>query len=701
MKATTLFATLRLVNLYLAVFAAAGLPLNGGQYLKLGFGGGLSSSSHAVSFVNLEGADSPFSLPFTTGSGLGFNGFHRLSYKLVDPLWAGLQIDISHTTLRFRADELLESDDGTVQAAEHHLDAALTRIGIEPFANFSLGSELDVSLGLQFGFAIDSDHEELRIGSDSVDGMEQIRREVLSKGPLPNLRQGAPALRIALGYSRTLASNLAVQARLFARRRFDAPVNGLDWTVTDFGIDLALLFSQEETERILFRDTLHQRDTIVRLQGGLEAERHYRLRSDTIINRRSLPEGVGLISTIHEEYVRVIPEERPLLDGNLEVRFLDENGEEYSEINVSVIERSRRTFYSILPYVFFEADAAELPQRYRRLQPQATPSYVLHRRSKPTALGIYYDLLNIIGRRMRDHPAATLQLTGCNGGSEGERGGRALSRSRAEAVQRYLMRVWDIDDGRLQLHARDLPAFPSLTNDERGLPENRRVELESDTPAILAPLEILDTIRIASPPAVRFYPLALSEAGLADWRLDVNSGRGLVKSFSGEGRPDRSIDWYMSDDLGFVALENNQLDCVLHLRDIEEQSFQTSTATIRFHLDTLNANSLRQEATIERFSMIFFAYDDAAMAGQYQYLLDEIEPRLASAQRISIVGTTDVIGDENYNRRLSLSRAQTIASLLHIQNAAIRGDGEDARSFPNALPEGRFYSRRVDIYLER
>ena len=69
-----------------------------------------------------------------------------------------------------------------------------------------------------------------------------------------------------------------------------------------------------------------------------------------------------------------------------------------------------------------------------------------------------------------------------------EKGNKKLSTRRAEAVRDYLKAIWNIAPERMTIEVRNLPAKPSSIRLKEGQAENRRVEIYSMDPAILAPI---------------------------------------------------------------------------------------------------------------------------------------------------------------------------------------------------------------------
>jgi OOP family OmpA-OmpF porin len=77
-----------------------------------------------------------------------------------------------------------------------------------------------------------------------------------------------------------------------------------------------------------------------------------------------------------------------------------------------------------------------------------------------------------------------------------------------------------------------------------------------------------------------------------------------------------------------------------------------------------------------------------------------VKRRISPNATVSIVGHTDRIGDEEYNRKLSEERARLTASQLNASTSTVTGVGENQPQYTNDLPEGRFYNRTVDVLVD-
>ncbi len=116
------------------------------------------------------------------------------------------------------------------------------------------------------------------------------------------------------------------------------------------------------------------------------------------------------------------------------------------------------------------------------------------------------------------------------------------------------------------------------------------------------------------------------------------------------------------------------------------------------------------EADRTIYMLAAFDYDEAEPGAIDRDLLEDIVEDLSQGGRITIVGYTDRIGGEDYNLQLSVRRALSVATLLRRLATAqgranidirVEGAGIETQRFTNDLPEGRMFSRGVQVIVER
>ena len=372
-----------------------------------------------------------------------------------------------------------------------------------------------------------------------------------------------------------------------------------------------------------------------------------------------------------------------------------------SHAGLSIEEQVRRETMPLLNYVFFGENDAELPERYVRLSAEQSSDYDVRSISEET-LSRYYHLLNIIGMRLRDDASITVTLTGTTDGSEAPE----IARMRAEHVASYLNTVWGVAHDRMRILSRALPEAQSSSRSPEGREENRRVEITSTDPSLLAPLHIEDVQHVLKPSSVRFYPSIVAEAGVDVWRFEVRQGARVLRESDGFATWPDSIPWNWRDTEGKLPDPDVPLTFSLSARDTRGQEARSEEREIPIHMVTLERKQIEQlpDRTIERISLILFDFDRADIGTRNEQMLLATAPRLTEKSTILVRGYTDAIGNEEYNRALSQRRAAAVKEKLQtlVPGRSIRSEGlgESVLLFDNTYPEGRFYCRTVQILVE-
>jgi WD40 repeat protein/outer membrane protein OmpA-like peptidoglycan-associated protein len=384
-----------------------------------------------------------------------------------------------------------------------------------------------------------------------------------------------------------------------------------------------------------------------------------------------------------------------------------------------------RTARPLLNYVFFDEQSAVIPLRYKQYMRRVTDDSTTLQSAKSyggstgaysDALEVYHNVLNILGEYLYRHPQVAVKLIGCNSDEGKEKGNLELSRKRAEAIRTYWRDVWSIEEKRVKIQARNKPERPSNALTTDGIEENRRVEIVFDSPvsalAALAPMVTSEPVLLAEPESIILVPSLESDGGSigsVTWRVDALYRGSSLARFSGVGLPPQRLTWSMSEANLWRVLPDSLRDvlmCKLTARDSLGQAAEaTLTAPFVFTREQpVMPIGNKQEASgvhAERFALMFFDFDKTSLNSQNTRLVAMIKTRLQRGSRVLITGYTDRAGDAAYNQKLSEDRAKTVATALGtvVTRDTVRGSGENTTYFNNALPEGRFYSRMVEVVI--
>ena len=364
----------------------------------------------------------------------------------------------------------------------------------------------------------------------------------------------------------------------------------------------------------------------------------------------------------------------------------------------------------MLGHVYFPVGSSEISAQYVRFSgPGETSDFdeqkFLDTRQK------YYQLLNIVGKRMNVNPAATITLVGCNDNSGVEKGKKKLSGQRAEAVRAYLQTVWNIAPERMVIEARNLPAMPSSSRLKEGQAENRRVEIHSTEPLILAPILSTYLATRIDASALTLHPEVVSPHGIATWEISIDNNAGNLARLSGNGTPVEETRILIDDsDLRTLAA-GGDIAVKMQVKDNLGQNMVLDSAPVKVNFIQTSQRLAQKEGlrVQEKYALILFDFNKDTIGTSNQEIINRIATRIKALPEatVEIVGHTDNIGKKDYNVKLSERRALAAHKLLTSACGEAAGDrihhsgvGPDSPLYDNLSPEARAFNRTVTITLE-
>jgi outer membrane protein OmpA-like peptidoglycan-associated protein len=129
-------------------------------------------------------------------------------------------------------------------------------------------------------------------------------------------------------------------------------------------------------------------------------------------------------------------------------------------------------------------------------------------------------------------------------------------------------------------------------------------------------------------------------------------------------------------------------------------------------LSVVKVSSDRAER-VQRYSLILFGFDESTVERRNEREIGKVAallPNIAVA-RMLIQGYTDETGEAAHNDELSETRAKEVRKRLELimkqrdipplRRVETEGRGSRDALYDNSLPEGRFFSRTVNITIER
>jgi outer membrane protein OmpA-like peptidoglycan-associated protein len=353
--------------------------------------------------------------------------------------------------------------------------------------------------------------------------------------------------------------------------------------------------------------------------------------------------------------------------------------------------------HPLLNYIFFDSSLGSIPDRYQQRDATGIASFNETSIRSSNNLAIYYNVLDIIGSRLRAYPGSVVTLTGTQPDKSPGSDGRAdLADERARNVAEYLAERWGIERGRITVESRQIPATPSNPDKPEGAQENRRVEITTNDPRVIAPVLLSDTVRRFTANGIQIEPLVATSAGIERWEARVVSGTKTLRVISGTGTPPKTLEWVADSTDQLAGAIGKTLVVDYTIVDREGQTRSTSASLpVR---PIASGDSLQYGAGF--YSLILFDFGRSMLSPAHLRTIELVNDRTTPTVRAHVYGFTDRLGEESRNLQLSADRANAVAKHLKANVVEIVGRGINTELYDNSLPEGRFYSRSVTIETE-
>lgn len=413
---------------------------------------------------------------------------------------------------------------------------------------------------------------------------------------------------------------------------------------------------------------------------------------------------------VRPEPVRPAPVRPQPIAPRLDMRLssLDTNGEPTGDAaEVIFRELVERRHVPLIASVFFDSASAALPARLRQFGPDTKPREMAQILAELTTMEAQAHLLNVLGERLRANPKLRVTLVGSLSAGED----RALGTRRAEAVREYLLHVWRLDPGQLNLSDDRRSIRLSSEEDAEGREENRRVEIVAD-PEVLRPVFVERTVERAVVP-VRLQLDATSNVPATRWKVVVSDHEGQLVAFD-TAYDGTQLSWPLVLDPETIPSQSSAL-AVTATAEVDNGVSPTNRSVIpltwRREQTFIEGRTERNaERELTTWQVLGFGFNTSALLEQHRQDVRAIGGLVRSAARIVVTGYSDRLGDEKRNLALSQERAESVASALREEllqrgrkGVVIEalGAGVDESRFSNDLPEGRFLSRGATIVVEQ
>jgi outer membrane protein OmpA-like peptidoglycan-associated protein len=641
-----------------------------------GFVGGIYNL-HLTNFPALPGVPTGRTgdgVNFGNATSFGITGGLLLEYPLSDMVHLGLRLNYASHASTLNAVEngrigALSSDGATVNFYDAQfgraLQANLASVGVEPLVAIvpfaqSGAKGLRFYGGLRAGLMIQRTFTQSEsilsltpenAAAPAVTFNNILRERNPQSGEIPQSQFLHLAATVGIGYDISLGS-LAISPEVFYAHGLTPLVTGLDWN-------------------------LHQ------VRGAISF-------------RYALPAPPPPPPPPP-------PKAKEPVEATIAAFTTDTSGVEVPLVQIKIEEFVSRQMYPLLPYVFFDYNASVIPARYHRLNTEEVGAFSENKFFNADAMRVYYDFLNIVGKRLQQNPKTKITITGCNDNtSSGEAGNLALSRSRADEVRQYLRRTWNIDTTRMELRERNLPEKPTMSKDSVGIEENRRVEISSASWEIMQPTLVYDTLLVPSAPVIRFKTTAKADAGIAKSTLRAFQGDRTLKQYSALSALDPLIEWNTAREQSTIPRSEEKMKFNYEVLDADGRSAMPVDSIPVEQVTIRKKRSLRiKDKEIDTYRLILFDFDSPEVGPENARIIKGLVlPNVKEKSTIQVTGFTDKLGSAEVNQRLSEGRARSVANLVASKQTTAKGFGAKMTIYPNEIPEGRFLSRTVEVRVE-
>lgn len=634
-------------------------------------------------------------------------------FNVAESLVLDARIGYGGLSSRFERTQLIGNEpvltDGIVGTADrrdinvqHSLDATLSMLSIEPTLRYSLDKKLSLLGGLRAGYLLSPtfSQQETLISPEGyvfIDG-SAIRNQ--QSGPIPTA--ATMTMHAALGIHYDLWQGATYTFGLDARYYY--PINrvaDVDWTVHALQAGVSVAWGVFTPGAAIERfDTVYVRDTTVLIAKGISVETIRLDKQNVTDNTHRVADTVYTTTTIAESYVKRIP--RPF-DPGLTVRLegRDGDGQPVETSVLRIEEMDVIESFPILPEIFFAENSSSLSQTTQQiLDENSVLSFSTSLLSR-NQLSVYNNLLNIIGQRMSLDPETKITVAGYGSNQGVEQGSKEIARARAEAVRSYLIQMWGIEQQRITLRAGLLPPQPANSATPDGRAENQRVEITPNNLTLVEPVEFRDRDLTYTPKMLAIKPTIKEIDEVASWRSTLRQG--VVQLTSAQGNTDfNEVLWNPATmqarprrNLPFIAsyAVTNAAGTEIEVHD-----------TLPVDYVTLQMIRSRREEgkLVERYSLIVFDFNSAQLSPANQRTMQKVKERIQPDSKVRIVGYADRTGNPEYNRSLARKRCLEAQRVLGVADDRVQIDpiGSDALIYNNDTPEGRSYSRTVQIEIE-
>ncbi len=576
----------------------------------------------------------------------------------------------------------------------HYLESTLNALNLNLYAADKFLGGLTASLGFNFNFLLNNkfnQREELTSPKNLVfsggeaDGKRV--RNIYPENDIPEAKQFQFGLSLGLGYELPIGENSFLIPEM-RYNLFFTNVSSVNWKPNFLQFGVAIKFpTYNGTETI---EPKYERDTIFEKRFDIEKE------------YIELVETLEEDNVIYEKYKHYIKSQ-----SKLKIDFtnfgIDTNGVRQKNPTIIIEEFYTTESFPILPNIYFKDGSSNINTTKMKLLSEEQANNFNEKTIKIDALEVYYNLLNIFGKRLRENPNTKIIIAGYSSGENSDKNMPKIAAKRAEVIKKYLTDIWKIPTAQLKVETRTIPKhLKARSNDITR--ENSKVELiplsgfEKALPLYM-PIKLSHVEKKANPPVVEFDINIDSESDIDYYSLKLKQDNQKIREFNGSGK-DTNIKILWEIEKTPLPVTESPISTNLEVQDILgqqkslEKELEIKQVTIKKKKELIV-----KDWKIDKYSLVLFEYNKSDISYVDKEILKEIKANIKPNSEVSIIisGFADRTGDIQYNKNLAQKRCQEVAKELNVKNIQLKAIGSKKLIFDNDLPEGRALSRTVQI----